>query len=125
MLEHEADVALAHVRAGRVLAVEQDLALVGELEPGDDAQERGLAAARGPEQRHQLAGRERQAHVVERDEAAERLADILNLDAHAASIGVSSRPARHSMIVLITSVTKARNASSEATANAAANWYSL
>ena len=83
MLEDEPDVALAHRLVGRVLAVEVDRALIGRLQAGDDAEQRRLARAGGPEQRHQLAAGHVQAHVVERDEAAEGLAQIADLDAHA------------------------------------------
>ena len=83
VLEHEPDVALAHRLVGRVFAVEVDRALIGRLQAGDDAEERRLARPGGPEQRHQLAAGHVQAHVVERDEPAERLAQIADLDAHA------------------------------------------
>ncbi len=39
----------------------------------------------GPEQRDELARREIEADVVQRDEAAERFADVADFDAHAAS----------------------------------------
>jgi hypothetical protein len=58
VLEHEADLALAHMGAGGILAIEQHLARVGLFQPGDDAQQRRLAAARRAEQRDQFAGRE-------------------------------------------------------------------
>ena len=45
MLEHETDLALAHMALGGVLAVKQDLAAVGHFQSGNDAQQRGLAAA--------------------------------------------------------------------------------
>ena len=57
VLKHEADAALADLPVRRVLAVEQHAAPIGRLEPGDDAQQRRLAAARRPEQRHELARR--------------------------------------------------------------------
>ena len=53
----------------------------------------------------------------ERGEGAERLGDAADLDAHA--------PSRHSTRLLATRVTRASSASSEATAKAAWNWYSL
>ena len=53
-LEHEGDVALAGALEGDVLAVEPDLARGRQLEPGDHAQGRGLAAARGAEQHEEL-----------------------------------------------------------------------
>jgi hypothetical protein len=55
VLEHKAHVALAHMHVGGVFAAEMDAAHVGRLQPGDDAQQRGLAAARGAEQRDQFA----------------------------------------------------------------------
>jgi hypothetical protein len=48
VLEHEADVALSHLAVGGVLAAEQHLPAVLELQPGDDAQQRGLAEPEGP-----------------------------------------------------------------------------
>ena len=42
-------------RKRHVLAADQDLARGRDLEAGDHAQRRGLAAARGAEQRHQRA----------------------------------------------------------------------
>ena len=82
VLEHEADAALSHVAHGRVLAREQHLAAVGPLEPGDDPQQARLARARGAEERHQLARRDVQAHVVHRDEGAERLRHAAHLNRH-------------------------------------------
>ena len=87
MLEHEADLALAHVAVGGVLSIEQDAALVGVFEAGDDPEQRGLAAAGRAQQRDQLARREVQRDAVERDEAAEGLADVLDFDAHGTSPG--------------------------------------
>ena len=135
VLEDEADLPLADRLVGRVLAVKVDRALIGRLQPGDDAQQRGLARSRGAEQRHQLAARDVETHVVERDEVAERLAQVADLDAHAAilsrsDVGVRERPpaARrccHSTSVLSASVTSARSVSTEATAKLAAKAYSL
>ena len=98
---------------------------VGVLEAGDDAQQRGLAAAGRAQQRDELARGELEADVVERDEVAERLADAADFNAHGASGSWSCTPARHSMKVLTTSVTRASSASSDATAKAAAKLYSL
>ena len=47
------------------------------LEPGDDAQQRRLAAARGPEEADELARAHGEAHVLQGDEAPELLADVL------------------------------------------------
>ena len=81
MLEHEADVAPLRRQVGGVGALDRDLALVGVVEAGDDAQQGGLAAAARAEQGGELAGGDADGHVVERDEVAEALADVRDLDA--------------------------------------------
>ena len=43
VLEDEADRPVPRVRAGRILALEDDRTGVGRLEPGDDPQQRRLA----------------------------------------------------------------------------------
>jgi hypothetical protein len=73
VLEHKAHVALAHVHVGRVFAAEENVALVGRLQPGNDAQQRGLAAARGAQQGDQFAGLYVQTHVLQRVKVAELL----------------------------------------------------
>jgi phenol 2-monooxygenase len=82
VLEDKAHAALAHVDIGRVLAAKEDLPRVGAFQPGDDAQQRGFAAARRPQQRHQFAAADVQADVAQGLEVAELLADVLNVDAH-------------------------------------------
>jgi hypothetical protein len=66
--------------AGHVLPVDQDLPARGRLEPGQHAQERGLAAARGAEEREELALLDREAHVVNGQHVAEPLGDVADLD---------------------------------------------
>ena len=67
MLEDEADLAIARIALGHVLAREPDRAAIGELEPGDDPQQRGLARAGRPEQRAQNSPCPQiEADVVER-----------------------------------------------------------
>ena len=46
VLEHKADVALAHVHVGSVFTAEEDIALIGRLQSGNDAQQGGLATTR-------------------------------------------------------------------------------
>ena len=134
VLEDEPDLALADRLGGRVLAVEVDRAPIGRLQPGDDAEQRGLARSRGTEQGHQLAARHVEAHVVEGDEVAERLAQMTDLDAHAAILSgggttsvcsAAARCCRHSTRLLRARVTKASRVSTEATAKLAAKAYSL
>ena len=83
MLEHETDLALAHMAFGRILAMEQDLAAVRRFQAGDDAQQRGLATAGRPEQGEQFARGDVEVDVVEGDKVAECLLDLADGDAHA------------------------------------------
>ncbi len=82
MLEHETDMALADAAHERVLAVEADLTFVGPVEAGDDAQHRGLARARGAEQRHELARGDLEIDMVERGEGAEASGHVVQRDLH-------------------------------------------
>ncbi len=58
----------------------KDRALVGLLEPGDHAHRRGLAAARGPEQRDELALGDVERDAVDGVHVAERFADPVDAD---------------------------------------------
>ena len=90
VLEHESDMALAGSAGERILAVERNLAGVGPIQPGDDAQQRGLARTRRPEQRQQFAIGDLQIDAVERGKCAESLDDIFDFNRHS---GVALRPA--------------------------------
>ena len=127
MLKDEADLPLACAHLGRVLPMEADRAGIGELEAGDDAQQRGLARSGRTQQREQLAGGDVEVETIDRDEAAEALRDAGQLDAHGPSLSCEWKLvwARRSTAYLSASVTRASEASSDATAKAAANWYSL
>ena len=83
VLEHESDMALAGAVGERVLAVERNLAGIGPVQPGDDPQQRGLARARRPEQRQQLAVGDLEIDVVERGKRAELLHDVPDFNRHA------------------------------------------
>ena len=63
-----------------VLAVEQDAAFARRLEAGEHAQQRGLAAAGGAEQREEFALRNIEGKRLDRGDGAEALAD--RLEAH-------------------------------------------
>ena len=54
---------------------------VGELETGDDTQQRRLARTRRAEQRHQLAGTHVKAEVLERRELLKALGDLVDFNA--------------------------------------------
>ena len=58
-------------------AVEQDAARGRPLEAGEHPQQRGLAAARRPEQREELALVDVERQVVDGGEVAEPLGDVL------------------------------------------------
>src|SRR5207249_4749642 len=125
------DVPLPDGGAGHVLVVVVDRAAVRALETGDDAEERRLSRPRGSEQRQQISGRDLEAHVVQRDERAERLGDVRDGDAHASppaacrrSASARSRRVFHSSAVFTNSVTSASSASTEASAKAPGRLYS-
>ena len=80
-LEHDAEQA-AHGRpvGPHIGAEHADAAGRRTHERRDDSEQRRLAAAVRPEQREHLSGAHRQAHVVERDAIAVRVADVLDLE---------------------------------------------
>ena len=82
ILEHEADVALLHGDVVDALAADENVAGGGHFQPGDHAQHGGLAAAAGPEQRHQLAFLHGKGDVVDGGDLAEFFADVFQFDAH-------------------------------------------
>src|SRR5205085_9720844 len=82
VLEHEADLALAHVGVRRILAVEEHGAAVGHLQPRDDAQQRRLARARRTEQRDELAGPDVEVQVVAHHRLAKPLVAVPHFDTH-------------------------------------------
>ena len=88
-LEDDAVVALRRRQPRDVAPGQFDAPGALHLEPGDDAQQRGLAAARGPEEADELALGDVQVDVAQRGEAAEVLADAGQLQIGAAS------PSRH------------------------------
>ncbi len=128
VLKYEADFALAHADGARILAVEHHFAAVWSLQARDYPQQRGLARAREPQQRDQLAGSDVQADIVDCNEVAELLTDVSELDTHAATFTAMSSAScftgttRRSSEYLAMSVAIASRVSSDETANAAANW---
>src|ERR1700719_573761 len=90
MLKHEPDLALADADRAGVLAMEQHLAGIGRLQARDYPQQRRLARSRKPKQRNQLTGFDMQVDIVNRNEVAELLADVLELDTHAATLTARS-----------------------------------
>src|SRR5829696_2414445 len=141
VLEHKADLPLADWLAGRIFPMKMDGPGVGGLQPGNDAKQCRFPRAGWTQQCHQLPARNIDAHVVQGDKVAERLAKIANLDAHAIPFaalkagcsGVLSgtalsavlRRCCHSTAVLSERVTSASKVRTDATAKLAANAYSL
>jgi hypothetical protein len=83
VLEDHADAAPLRWQPGDVLAVDLDPAGVGWLEARDDAQQRGLAAAGGAEERGQGPRLDLDGDVGEGcDLAIEGLADVSDRDTH-------------------------------------------
>ncbi len=74
-LEHHGDAALRRRRIGNVLAADDDLPGRDALEPGDHAQQRGLAASGRADEDHELAGFDGKVDALDDFEGAERLAD--------------------------------------------------
>ena len=109
LLEYEAHFAAAHVQGGDVALVEQHPAPVRFFQAGDDAQQGGLAGAGRAQQTHQLALGHVQGNVIQCGEAAERLADAVNADAHVrvSSAAFSLLLWRHSSTVFRSRVTSA------------------
>jgi hypothetical protein len=97
------------------LAADRDRAGVGPLEPGDQAQQRRLAAAGRAEHRDQLAGRDVELDAGDRSRRAERLRDALEPDAHRARSAPGRAP-RESRIIRITGSRPASTISSAGSA---------
>src|SRR5581483_6715920 len=126
MLEHEADAPSLHRQPRRVFFAELDLTGVDALETCDRAQQRGLARSRRAEQRDQLAGSDVEIDVAQGAERSEALAHVPDMDVHQCLlVAASSSACRHSTSAFNPSVSSASSASSDATANAALNAYSL
>src|SRR5262249_29453908 len=123
VLKDEADVPLLHRAVGDLLVAVQHDATVGVFQAGDDAQKGGLAGARRPQKRHQLAGGHLQADVVQAGELAEPLGDVPDGNTHRGSPSSTGR-ARRSSPAFKSRVTTARRVNREATTKEAGVLYS-
>ena len=136
VLKHETDMTFAHMQLGGLFAKERNTARIGAFQPGNDAQQGGLATAGRAQQCNQFATGELQRDIVEGSEIAEFLVQTFNLNAHRTppfelflnsvngapcSTKVCSRADRHSSRLFSTSVPSANRVSSDAVAKAAAN----
>ena len=74
----------ADLHAHHVLAANADLALSGFIEPRNDVEQRGLAAARGADEDEELAGRDVDVHLAQHLHAfvalAKALVDACNVE---------------------------------------------
>ena len=82
MLEDEAHAPALHGLVGRVLSEELHMPRVGLLQPGDDPQDRALARAGRPQQRHELARGHHEGDPIEGLEVTEAFREVFDHDAH-------------------------------------------
>jgi hypothetical protein len=78
VLEDHADVALVGRHGRHVVAVEEDAPAFGCVEAGDAAQQRGLAAAAGAQQREEAAVLDDQVQVLQDRLLVEALDEVLD-----------------------------------------------
>ena len=89
VLEHHGDVALGRLQPVHPSAVDQQITLGDRLQPGDHAQQRGLAAAWGPDDHDQLAVGDVQIDALHRNDASGvGLAQTLQMYPHYTTVGV-------------------------------------
>ena len=75
-LEHEGDVAVAGFKLLHRLAIDEDVARVDILQPGNGAQRRGLAATGRPEEHHELPVLDRQIELSDDVNGTEVFLDV-------------------------------------------------
>ena len=85
MLKHKTHAPVAGSLMRGVFPVKENGSGIGEFQTRDDSQQGGFARTRRPQQGHQFAGGNLQAHVIERGELPEFLGDVVCRYAHAAS----------------------------------------
>src|SRR6266849_1274574 len=71
---------LRHAQPGDLASLESDRSPVDRVLADDGVEQRGLARSVGADQAVDLPRRDREAHVLVRDHAAERLADVLDFE---------------------------------------------
>jgi hypothetical protein len=122
-LEHHVDRPAVRRHLRHVLAIDHDAARARPLEPGEHAEQRGLAAARRPEQREELVRPDLEAHVVDRDHAAKALGHARDAHdrrpAHAPASAVSVGRCRRIAITVSTMVTAIKSVEAALTSGVA------
>ncbi len=71
MLEHHVHRSTVGGHIVHTLATDVDVSLIGFIEPGEESQQRGLAATGGSQNREKRARRHVQGHMIHRGIAAE------------------------------------------------------
>src|SRR5208337_1217354 len=92
VLKDESHPAILRAAMGGFLAIEDHRPAVGKLQSGNDAQKGCFSRTGGPQQRHQLAGLDLKADVLQCREIAESLGDVAGLDAHSSSWRLGQLP---------------------------------
>ena len=90
------DAAFARVHREEILAIASYAAAVGMVQPGQDAQQGGLAGTGRPQQGEELARRDRQADIVQRGKIAVAAAQAGKFQSHAASFSARRAHGRRS-----------------------------
>ena len=85
VLKDKPDASMLNRHGRGVFAGQLDRARLGRLQSGDDPQDRALARAGGPEQGHELAGRNVERDVVHRLKCPVSLREMANGDGHGVS----------------------------------------
>ena len=80
-LEHHADAAFRRFFPGHVLAADEDLPVGDIQKPGNAVEQRGLAAAGGPEQNEKFAFADIQVEILQDFQIAEAQGKVLDGDA--------------------------------------------
>ncbi len=76
MLKDKTHSPLACAAIADVLTVELHRSRIGDLQPGDDAQERRFTRARWPQQRDEAAARDVEIDVIERSKTPKGLGEL-------------------------------------------------
>ena len=92
VLEHHPEPAMHRFHPGDILALDQDAPLVRGLEPGQQPEHRGLAAAAGPQEREHLAPCEGQRDLLGGDHAVEALGEAFDREKRRHRVAMRSPP---------------------------------
>ena len=133
VLEHQTDAATFRwdvlAGFGDHSFVDDDAPLLQPLQAGGDPEQRGLAAARGPEQTDQLTLRDGQGDVVQDPMPVEGMADAVHVQSLHGAAPAKPWPGRERAIAMLSSMTGRTpvativNAASDASPNCSSEAY--